>query len=258
MGALEMKGRTTGILILFCAALFSEGCAVVPPFRAHPAFEARAKEIRTVAIMSPRVEVFQLDAGGVKEKMDEWSAQAKKNIIAAIEEELKDRPRFLLKSVSEDSISEEVKSDLEETYALFNAVNLSVIMHTYSPPSPPELIFKEKREDFDYSLGQEVQGLTGGLSDGLLLVKGVDHIWTEGRKALQALGVLLGVGAAVGTGAVIIPVLGGATEINVALVEGGTGSILWYNRVARGAGTDLRSPESAASLVKELLKDFPR
>lgn len=246
--------KTLGFLL---TSLLFAGCALVPPYRAHSNLEARAKGIRTVVLLPPRAEVFQLDTGGTSEKIDEWSAHANENIAAAIQTELQGRVGLLLKLLPEDSMREEAKSNLEETHALFDAVNTSIILHTYSPPSPPESIFEEKIKDFDYSLGSEVKDLRIGEADSLILVRGVDHIWTEGRKALQVFGVILGIGAGVGTGAVVIPVLGGGTTLNLALIDPHNGSILWYKPIAKGGGYDFRDPASVNSLVKELFKDFP-
>lgn len=252
MGVVKIK-----ILPLLSAALFFAGCALHPSYRAHPGLQNRAKMIQTVVVLPPRVDVFHLDTGGVREKIDDWSTQAKKNLTAAIQAELQGRAGLLVKSPPEESMPEEVKSDLEETYTLFDTVNRTIILHTYSPPSPPNQLFAEKIENFEYSLGREVQALTTGEAGNLLLVRGVDHIWTEGRQALQLLGVILGIGAGVATGVVVIPVMGGGTGLSVALVDANTGSILWYNQEGRGGGYDLRDPASAAELVKELLKDFP-
>ena len=189
--------------------------------------------------------------------MDDWTDQAKKNIIAALEQELGGVPGVTLKTIPEDSMLEDGKSDLEETYALFEALNKSIVMHTYAPPSHPNLIFEEKIKHFDYSLGPEVQKLAGASPDTVLIIRAIDHVWTGGRQALQFLGVLLGVGAGAVTGHVVIPILGGATGLDAALADARTGNILWYNRVVRGTGADLRDRESAADLIRELFKDYP-
>ena len=68
---------------------------------------------------------------------------------------------------------------------------------------------------------------------------------------------MLGIGAGVATGMVIIPQLGGGTDLQAALVDGRSGDLLWYHAVGGGAGHDLRDPESAASLVKNLFSEFP-
>jgi len=98
------------------------------------------------------------------------------------------------------------------------------------------------------------------LSDGteaLLLLNAEDHVWTAGRQALQALGILLGIGAGVATGVPIIPTMSGGTGARVALIDIAAGDILWMNAVGSGAGTDLRDPTSASAMVGQLFKNFP-
>jgi hypothetical protein len=111
--------------------------------------------------------------------------------------------------------------------------------------------------NFDYSLGKEVKGLAKEGVEILFLVSGTDHVWTGGRQALQAIAVIIGIGAGVATGVMVLPALGGGTAINVALVDARSGEILWYNVKQSGGGVDLRDPKSAADLVKDLLEDFP-
>jgi len=232
---------------LFIVALVVGGCAV-PLYRAHPDMEKRAKTIRTVVVLPPRIDVFQISAGGLREKMDEWSIQGRKNIAAAIEEELKGRARIQVRSL-ENPLPREVESNVEETYALFDAVETSVLLHTYGPP---EHRFEEKIRNFDYTLGKEVQGLRRAKADVLILVRGVDHISSGGQKAVQAVGVLAGLAMGTWSG-----VSGGITAAAVALVDAQTGAVLWYNRAWSDGGYDLRDPAGAASFVKVLMDGFP-
>ena len=244
------------VTFLLAIAVFS-GQAWASSHRARPDLEARAKGIQSILLLPPKVEVFQLDAGGVKETIDEWTVQASKNLVTAVEEKLKSGLGYQAIFLSEDSLSEEVKSNLEETYGLFYAVNAGILLHTYSPPGPPGWVFEDKVKDFDYSLGTEVRGLRRGEVEALLMIKGHDHIWTEGRKALQFFAVVLGIGARVGLGVGTIPIFGGNTELSVALVDSNTGSILWYSHVGSLSGYDLRESSSVTSLVEQLFKDFP-
>ncbi len=242
--------------VLFIGLLLS-GCVPPSPFRAVPDFQDRARAIKTVVLLPPRVEVFQVDAGGVKEKMDDWTAQAKKNIVDAVQEEIRSTGNMATKVLPDGSFSEEEKASLEETEALFDAVSTSVRLHTYDPQGEGQYLFKEKIKNFDYSLGPEVQRLPGQGSDSLLVVTAVDHVWTGGRKALQAVGIILGLAAGAATHVAVVPVLGGGTALTVALVDAHSGSILWYDVAASGSGYDLRDAASASGLVKELFKDFP-
>ncbi len=242
-------------LVLFSIVALASSCALVPLSRAHPSLPEKLKRFKSVALISPRIDVFYLETGGLPEKRDEWSEQAQKNVSAAVQSELKARTNLAIQPVSRNPANEETPSSLDSTFALFEVVNQSILLHTYHPR--PEYRFEDKIKNFDYSLGAEIKEMTPGESDALLLVTGKDHIWSEGRKALQALGVLLGIGAGVATGVVVIPQLGGGTDLQAALVDSRTGDLLWYQAVGGGAGYDLRDPVSAAGLVKNLFKEFP-
>jgi len=201
-----------------------------------------------------RARVYQLDAGGITEEITEWSQQATRHLNAAVQKEFQARSQIAVKLLPEEDLSETEKLTLTQSRALLEAVETSIFLHTYGPPG---YRFPDKILDFDYSLGPDVRPLSRGQADAMLVIQGIDHQWTEGRKALQTLGVIVGVGAAVATGVVVIPVLGGGTMIKAALVDAQSGTLWWYNIAVAGAGYDLRDPNSAARLVSELFKDYP-
>jgi hypothetical protein len=242
-----MKVNAKVATVLFACLLFS-ACATAPGYRANPQLNEKLNTARTLMVIPLAVDVYQISAGGVAEKMDEWSFKAKRNVMMAIQDELQTKPLLIVKPFEETLLSDDQKSNLEETRALFNAVNYSVIIHTYGPP---EQRFSEKVKNFDYSLGPEVKELARD-TDTLLFVSCSDQIATAGRKALQAGSIILG--ALVGVQ--ITPAFG-ATTIYVALVDADSGSILWYNFHGSRGDHDLRDPMDASTLVKGLFKDFP-
>jgi len=237
------------------------GCAPAVSYRANPRFQEQARQMHTIAILPSKVRVYQIDAGGAREEIAEWSAQAQSNIIFALENELRTKMKAAVKVVSEESLVEE-KPRLQETRALYDAVSTMISLHTYPNPNNPSLFFEEKQKNFDYSLGSEVGSLANGAKS-LLFFTAEDHVWTGGRQALQALGVILGLGVAAFNpiGASIvgppIPRMSGGTAVKAALIDSATGDILWINAVGAGAGKDLRDSASASAMVSELFKDFP-
>ena len=110
-------------------------------------------------------------------------------------------------------------------------------------------------------------------ADALLFFYAQDQVWTAGRQAQQALGYILystAVTLYLGTPILfeeitkryqlyppIITVISGGSGVRAALVDSGTGDILWINAVGSGVGTDLRDPASTRAIVSELFKDFP-
>lgn len=242
-----------GVKVLTLVLCLMSACAPAVSYRAHPRLAERARRIHTVVLLPPEVKVYQIDAGGVREEIEEWSGRARGNLISALEGALRARSGMALKVVAEESLGQK-KTRLEDTRALFDAVGISVLLHTYHPNR--DYIFEEKLRNFDYSLGSEVSDLTNEGEAQFLLIAS-DHVWTGGRQALQAMGILLGIGAAVATGVMIIPGLGGGTSLSAALVDRRSGDILWFNMKASESGQDLRDPGSAAAMVQELFKDFP-
>ena len=273
------------MLALAAMAYLLSGCVIVaglagqpqpPPSdsliefeRENSRFQEQVKQIRTVAILPSDVGVYQIDAGDVREQIAEWSAQARNNVVTALENELRTKMKAVVKIVSEESLGQN-KTRLEETRALYSTVLAMILLHTN--PDFPRHFFEEKLKDFDYSLGTEVGKLANG-ADALLFLYAQDQVETTGRRAQRALGyVLYGTAVTLYLGVPIlleeitkryqlhppiIRVIGGGNGVRAALVDSGTGDILWINAVGSGAGTDLRDPASARAIVSELFKDFP-
>jgi hypothetical protein len=249
------NSKSLSMLCLAAVACVLSGCITAVSYRANPRFQDQASSIHTVALLPSEIKVYQIDAGGVREEIAEWSTQARNNLIAALDNELRRKTQFSLRIEDQESLAEE-KARLEETRALYTAVSAMIRLHTYPNPNIPSYLFEEKLKSFDYSLGNEISDLADG-ADALLLLDAQDHVWTPGRQALQALGVILGIGAGAATGVVVIPIMGGGTGVSAALVDSRTGDILWINAVGSRAGKDLRDPGSAREIVSELFKDFP-
>jgi hypothetical protein len=248
------KSKQLVIVLITAATYLISGCAPAVTYRANPRFAEESQKTRTVLRLPARVKVYQIDAGGVREEMEQWSSQARDNIVAAVDQELRSRMHATVEVASEESLAE--NKVWEQTRALDDTVSAMIVLHAYSNPNLPGYLFEEKLTNFDYSLGSEVRALAKQ-ADLVVLLDAQDHVWTGGRQVLQALGIILGVGAGVATGVVMIPQLGGGTSLRAALVDGRSGDIFWINTVGAGAGTDLRDAVSAASMVSELFKDFP-
>ena len=167
-------------------------------YRANSRFQEQAQQIRTVTILPSEVKVYQIDAGEVREEIAEWSAQARNNVVTALENELRAKMKTVVEVVDEESLAEE-KTRLEETRALYDAVSAMILLHTYPNTNFPRHFFEEKLKNFDYSLGTEVGSLANG-ADAVLFFQAQDHVWTAGRQALQVLGVILYIGLNVAAG----------------------------------------------------------
>jgi hypothetical protein len=261
------KHKNVELLALAAWAYLLSGCVpAAVSYRANPRFQQQSQQIQTVSLLPPKVKVYQIDVGGVREEITEWSTQARTNVVSALDNELRTNMKTEVKIVSEESLIEE-KERAEDSRALYAAVSAMILLHTYPNPNSPSQLFEEKLKNFDYSLGTEVGSLAKG-ADALLFLDAQDHVWTAGRQALQTLGVILGIGASIAAGVAtqgwlpvfigpLIVVMSGGSSLRAALVDSGTGDILWINAAGSGAGTDLRDPAGARAMVSELFKDFP-
>lgn len=222
--------------------IFLYGCAP-PSFRAHPQFEARTRAIRSPGLLSPDVKIYEFTAGGVRELRDEWCAKGKENVQNAVTGCLREN----LWEVKPIVLDKDLEEEMEDIYALYRAVSVSILRHTYG-----EFLFPEKVKNFDYSVGS-LENITRRFgADALIFVYGFDEISTAGRKALTAAAVIAGAF----TGVMIIP-RGGITFVSVAVVEP-AGTILWFNCKGGQGAYDLRDPESATELVRRVLSELPR
>ena len=218
-------------------------------YKTHPALETRLLDIKSIVVLPAEVEIVRVSVGGVPERMSDWSETATKNILSAIEAEL--RRKVDLRSYETEGLPPALAANLKETQALFDAVNTSVFTHTYqfSTRANPNL-FADKLASFEYSLGPEVRELSGK-ADAYLLVRGSSQVATAGRTAAATATLI--VGAVFG----VIAIPGGSpTVLSVGLVDAKTGDLLWHGALVR-YGCDLLKPKDVADAVKSVLEPFP-
>jgi hypothetical protein len=227
------------------------GCAVA--YRAHPEFEQRARQIKSVALLPPDVKVYELSAGGVQEEMDPWSETARNNLQASLGKRAGEAGDFVLKEF-DPAGSPSANQEFEDARPLFEAVTLSTLLHAYGEQTGTT--FDTKKERFEYSLGPLHALADAAGTDALLFVYARDNISSGGRVALRVLGFLM-VPFTLRLGSVLIPDPG-YTYMVTALVDCKTGDVLWFDQRGSSGGVDLRDPGSADGMVAELLEEFKK
>lgn len=240
MSAVKLKQFSLLIFIISISILIS--CAP-KTYKTHPQFGTNCKLIKSYCLIKPDVEICEISAGGVKEIRDDWCEQGLENVVAALQKTL-DLKKVNYKRII---IDDDFKKEIEDIRALYRAVSQSIRLHAIGPGPH---VFPEKTASFDYSVGPIDTILDRYNCDALIIVYGTDQISTGGRKALMALGAIAGAF----TGVVVMPVAG-MTTINFAVIDQG-GNILFYTSKA-GGGYDLRKPESALSLVNQVVTEYP-
>lgn len=238
----------------FILCIFVSGCATTT-FKANSLLEQRIKTIKEIAVMPMDVEVYKVTAGGVKELVDEYTLEAKNNIRAALDDELSVANKYKLVYLPDIKEITDVQKKmlLKDTLALYEALDTSIVAHTYPPNTeyfiPLRGIFKDKRDNFDYTFGMNVSKTDAYInSDALIFIRGGDYLSSGGRVALMVWAAVMG----------FTPMRAGPPHLSLALVDPKTGDILWYNFLCPQKGYNFRNSESVRNFLKILLNRFPK
>ncbi len=250
--SLNKKKRITGekmvkkIIFSIILAVFSinVGC-VSQQYRVNPEFRALSREIRNPILVLPKVEVYELTAGGVREPKQEWSNIGLENVTAAVLQNL----QGIKYQIMDKELSPEMEEKLEDLRSLYGAVSHSIELHAMNGQSPH--IFPTKIQNFDYSIGPIDDILKELEADGIIMICGSDEVSTGGRQALMAAGIL----ASAVTGS-YGALRSGITRVNASII-GANGKIIWYSSKITSGRHDLRSRESVDNLIQQLFADFP-
>jgi hypothetical protein len=202
-------------------------------------------------VLRPDVSVGSLTTGGIVEPRADWTEQARKNIIAALQAQQSGRGGKLQILERRNQLRGASEQEVADFERLFYAVGESIVLHKYLGDYLPT----KRRQGLDWTLGEDAVSLgrkTG--YDYALFLHAEDSVASRGRIALGVLGLA---GCFVGFCA---PNIGGATQLDYAgLVDLKTGEVVWFNVVRAGseipgiAFGDLRSPQGAAQMVDRLL-----
>lgn len=195
-----------------------------------------------IVLVDPEVIVKELSAGGVDEKMDEWSKQAKTNINNALNNQIASKHLFDKIDQPQDLPAEQ-QAALEEHVALYDVVGFNAFYFGKSQFDA----WKHKKGEFDYTLGNGLKGLadkTG--ADAALFIVGEDYVSSGGRKAARLFAAVFGV---------ILPA--SPTFLSVGLVDLKTGNLLWMNYAVAADTKDLRKPEDVNAMMDDLFLQYP-
>ncbi len=226
-------------LSLLFAVLLLSACAT-QKYSANPAFMKAAQKPKQVVLLPPDIEVMEISAGGVPEKVDAWSKQAKSNIRQSLSKVSGGRD---IKFTELPELSTAEKETVDKYLAFYDVVGGDAFIFGRNP----DPAWQHKKDNFDYTLGDGLHFLkqkTG--ADAALFVVGSDHISSGGRKAAMVIGALMGI---------VIPA--GTTFVSAGLVDLDTGNILWLNYDFGGGNWDIRNPADTDKLVANIFTDYP-
>jgi len=197
--------------------------------------------VHTALLVTPDVAVSEISAGGVVEKIPQWSKRATHNVSNAL---LRVGLGPKLHFTELPALSDREQHALEQHVALFSVVASQV--HSNSLAGGELWAKRLKSGLTDYTVGPGLAFLadkTG--ADTALLMVARDAESSGGRKAVMVLGALFGVG-----------VPGGNAFAVAGLVDLRSGRLLWQS-FDSSISSDLREPADTNKLVEGLFKSYP-
>ena len=195
---------------------------------------------KKVVVLPVNIEVVEVPAGGVEEKVPDWSKEASQSIFKALSAAIGKQG---LKEIAAPQFSGTTAATVDEHLALYK-----LVVNTAA-----RLRWEHKVKRFDYTIGpglREIADNTG--VDVAFVVYGRDSVSTAGRKAKAVAGHIPIVNAFTGRA----PVLG-HSYVHVGVVDLRTGDLLWMNNNYRKGSTNLRDPDDASDMVKTIFKLYP-
>jgi len=192
-------------------------------------------------VIEPDVSVARVMAGGGLEPREDWTQQAREQVLNAIvaQQARRGGQTKVAETVADVGGDTQAVADL---IRLHNAVGEAIRVHEYGGVKLPA-----KGDAFDWTLGSsavELGRLTG--FDYALFVHAQDSFSSGGRIALQVASVI-----PCSLGFCFIP-QGGEQLAYASLVDLATGQIVWFNSLRDTMG-DLRTQEGAEDMIGALL-----
>jgi hypothetical protein len=201
-----------------------------------------------IILFRPDVEVASLGTSGLPTPNPDWTADARKNLLAGLKasQGAKSNEVIELPELTGDD-----GAYAAEYQSLFRAVGSAMATHSFLNRLPNKKL-PDGKYKFDWTLGPGAKHLSeiGGGNYGLF-VYSYDAFATSGRKMFQ-LFVLLATSAA---GGGFLPQAGQHFSY-ASLVDLDTGNIVWFNIYGSKKG-DLRTPEGGLERAAKLMSTLP-
>ncbi|HYN27145.1 MAG TPA: hypothetical protein VES94_02505 [Burkholderiales bacterium] len=224
------------------------GCAATPNASLHESIAGKTEQRmpRKMLLLPADIRVHEISAGGVVEKVDDWTISASNHAMKSVREIAGSKSLFEPKEVP--ALADSEKQVLDQHLALYELVAASADFSKSGPFAP----WRERAKNFDYTLGPGLTELAERSDlDAAVIVIGSDYISSSGRKATMALGIL----AAALTGVAVIPV-GGTAYVSVGVVDLKSGNLLWF-ATSRGQTDDLRQEQQVRAVLDKLFTGYP-
>ena len=214
--------------------------------RTTPDFnETVSLEGKTLVMVEPSIQLYQMQASGVLEPKADWTRKAREYFVVAVNEFLKTKNAKLAPDYYAPA-DMPAEARVRQVLALNQSVMSTIFQHSYMHVPLPTRGTK-RRKPLSWTVGpgvQEIAKVTG--ADYMLALQISDSYTSKGRAAMMLLGVALQVA-----------LLQGGTQGGVAsLIDLKTGEVVWFNVMTDQMG-DMRDQDGATETAQRLLKGLP-
>jgi hypothetical protein len=233
--------RAFALIAVVLGAMTLAGCATQSHQQITALKRSGAQQAR-ILLMPMNVQLSEMTAAGLLEPKADWTTAANQHIVTALRAEKAAR-NIQMADFDENAAPSDKRDDLLQLVKLHGAVGQSIMLHQYVE----QFALPTKKGAFDWSLGPNTRTLKEVYNaDYALFVFVRDSYASAGRAAMIFVGAVLG-----------IAVQGGAQVGFASLVDLETGNVVWFNRLARGAG-DLRTEPAARETIQTLIAGLPQ
>lgn len=234
----KMAAATAWLLV----AMFGPAYAGDTPHWVHYRLLNKTASLpKKILIIPASIRMYEVTAGGVKEEVPDWSAEASKNVLKAT------AAAFAAKGGTQEvpmpSLSAAERALVDEHMALYKLVANSM----------PNRLMMHKIRRFDYGIGPGLASvLARSGADALVMVHGRDYASTAGRKTKAVLGKIPIVNIFTG-GEVQL----GHSFVHIGVIDLKTGDLLWMNSEYREGTSNMREYDDVEDQMAALFKWYP-
>lgn len=240
-----MRRPLLQVLLSTVAVMASSGCASWGPPR-HPDFKNRHAQLQALAILPPHIEAYRITFTGSNEMLYDLLPQASHWAVEELEATLAKRGYAMTPLEADDqrfSDRPELKASLHTIQGLFDKR-----MEEYQQ--------RWLKGRFVYSVGSEVNVFADlADADALVLLRCLGIRKSAGEMTKDFMkSVLIGVAS---LGSVMMIPYQAATVIQLAVIDGNTGDILWYYPTD-AAPFDIGNEQLFRHAIRKAAKAFPK
>lgn len=232
-----------GVVLILLVSLVS-GCATMTPIRQHPDFASASRKVQTVVILPPEVEYLRIVFNGDNERETEKEQTITQELQAGLEAALKKkqftvRPWF---SDKQKAANQNISFDLQQVRTAYN----EAAKQLFEKPAN-----EEESKQYRVSMGPVVNPIASLVNAETLLYVRYNGFNKSGGQ--QAKDIVAGALLGVLTG--VMPVYAAeGSVLEVALIDGATGDVLWANRGGNQGpgGLGFQAPLMAENILTRL------